>query len=90
MPDDPKIIQSELTRTIEAEGTSVGVLIYRYLGKIEWTLEILDENGNTTIWDDKFATEEDALAEAIASIRTEGIWSFVHDGNEEDERATVH
>jgi hypothetical protein len=42
MTDDPKIIQSELTRTIEAEGTSVGVLIYRHLGEIEWTLEVFD------------------------------------------------
>ena len=90
MPDDPKIIQSELTRTIEAEGTLVGVLIYRHLGETEWTLEILDQNGNTTIWDDKFATEEDALAEANTAINTEGIWSFVHEDDEEDESATVH
>ena len=90
MPDDPKIIQSELTRTIEAEGTSVGVLIYRYEGEADWTLEILDESGNTTIWDDRFATEEDALAEAIAAITMEGIQSFVHEDNEEVDRATVH
>lgn len=90
MPDDPKIILSELSRTMEAEGTSVDVSIYRLEHESEWTLEIFDENWNSAVWDDKFTTEEDALAEAIAAINAEGIWSFVHEDDEEDDRPTMH
>lgn len=36
------------------------------------------------VWDDKFATDEEALAEAIEVISTEGIWAFVVDDGEDD------
>jgi hypothetical protein len=74
---DPKVVLSELSRTIEAEGTSVEVSIYRLEHETEWTLDVIDENWNSTVWDDKFATEEEALDEAIATINAEGIWAFV-------------
>ncbi len=53
-------------------------------------LEIVDENWNSTFWDGKFATEEDALAVAITAIKTESIWSFVSEDDEESERPLVH
>jgi hypothetical protein len=87
MTDEPKVIMSELCTSIEGEGTSVDVSIYRLKHESEWSLETFDENWNSTVWDDKFATEEEALDEAIATINAEGIWSFVV---EEDERPTKH
>jgi hypothetical protein len=90
MPDDPKVIMSELSSTIEGEGTSVAVSIYRLENESEWSLEIFDENWNSTVWDNKFATEQEALDEAIATINAEGIWSLVFEGGEDDEGRTVH
>ncbi len=87
---DPKIIQSRFCTTIEAEGTSVEVSIYRLEDETEWTLEVIDENWNSTVWEDKFASDEDALAEAIATINTEGIWSFVIENSDDDERPLMH
>ena len=42
-----------------------------------WTLEIIDEFGTSTIWDDEFDTDAAALNEAKATIREEGIDSLI-------------
>jgi hypothetical protein len=42
-----------------------------------WNLEIIDEFGTSTIWDDEFDTDAAALNEAKATIREEGIDSLI-------------
>ena len=31
-----------------------------------WTLEVVDALGGSTVWDDEFSTDEEALEEAMA------------------------
>jgi uncharacterized protein len=69
---DPKIIDSPLSRIVEEDGISVDVRICRP----EWSLEIVANDGNSTVWDDLFPSDEDALAEALKSIGEDGIRSF--------------
>ena len=40
-------------------------------------LEVVDEFGNSSVWDDSFLTDSAALAEALNAIDTEGIMSLV-------------
>lgn len=42
-----------------------------------WLLEVVDEFGNSTVWNDAFPTEAAALAQALSTIDTEGIASLV-------------
>jgi hypothetical protein len=35
-----------------------------------------DHKGGSTVWDDRFATDQAALNEAIRTIETDGIGSF--------------
>ena len=42
-------------------------------------LEVVDQEGTSTVWDDLFPTEEEALAEALNTIETEGIGCFLRD-----------
>ena len=72
---DPKIIDSPLSRVVEDDGVSVKVCIYR-LENTEWSLEIVAQNGISTVWDDLFPSDEAALAEALKAIDEEGIRSF--------------
>ena len=46
-------------------------------GEGGWLLEVVDEFGNSTVWDDSFPTDSAALAEALNAIDTEGIASLV-------------
>jgi len=73
---DPKLIQSALSRTIREEGTEVRIDIYR-LETTDWSLEVVDETGTSTVWDDLFPTDQAALDEALKTIREEGIGTFL-------------
>jgi hypothetical protein len=65
-------VYSPLCRRIVRDGTEVEVQIYAD-GKGGWLLDVVDEFWNSTTWDDSFATDKDALAEALKTIDTEGI-----------------
>jgi len=56
--------------------TAVEVQIYDD-GKGGWLLEVVDEFGSSTVWDDPFPTDRAALAKALSTIDTEGIASLV-------------
>jgi hypothetical protein len=71
---EPQIIKSPLSRLIEEGGVSVDVRICR-LDNTGWSLEIVAEDGTSTVWDDLFS-DEIALAEALKAIKENGIRSF--------------
>jgi len=82
--DDPKIIQSALSRTIQEDGIELRIDIYR-LETTDWSLEMIDERGTSTVWDDLFPTDQAALDEALKAIHEEGIRNFLS-----DEERTLH
>ena len=77
MDDETKLITSRLSRKITRDGITVEVLIFRGEADTEWILEVIDQEGASTIWEDTFATEQDALNEVFQTIAADGIDSFV-------------
>jgi len=77
--DDFVIIESPLSTKINDESTYVDIEIYRGGDDDFWTLEVVDETGGSTVWDDKFPTDEAALKEALETIEDEGLASFMQD-----------
>ena len=78
--DDPEIETSPLSAEINRDGVAVRVEIYRIKGSAEgWSLEVIDSNGTSTVWDDLFATDRDAYAEFDRTIDSEGIRTFSED-----------
>ena len=76
MTEDIDIIHSPLEQTYIAEGHSVQIQIYRSMNS-QWVLEVVDETGTSTVWDDLFATDTQALAAALTAIQAEGIGNFI-------------
>jgi len=76
MSNDPVPRESPLSQVIERDGRSVKVGIYED-GTGGWLLEVVDEFGNSSVWDQSFETEQDALDEALKTIREEGIESLI-------------
>lgn len=74
--DDFELEDSPLSQQITSDGKTVDVQIYRGGGS-NWHLEVVDEFGNSTVWDDQFATDADALEELQATIRDEGIDALI-------------
>jgi hypothetical protein len=42
-------------------------------GDSGWSLEVIDQEGASTVWDDLFATDHGAFAEFSQTLETEGI-----------------
>lgn len=63
---------SELTGRATQDGVTVTVNVYRSIDTQDpWTLEIIDQNGWSTIWSETFESDEDAL-EAFTGAVEEG------------------
>ena len=75
---EPDIVESRLCSTIERDGISLRVEIYRG-DDSEWILEVVDEDGNSIVWNDQFATDQAAMDELMRTIKVEGIRSIVED-----------
>ena len=87
MNNEPEIEYSHLSGAISSGGKMLDVQIYRSEGEARWLLEIEDEFGNSTVWDETFETEEKAMTEAKKSILEETAGAFVgpEDGKSKDD-----
>jgi hypothetical protein len=76
--DDPEIVYSPLCKEVTQDGLIVRVQIYRLkTGHEGWSLEVVDHEDASTVWDDLFATDHEALAEFSRTLEAEGIQSFL-------------
>ena len=57
---DPVIIMSPLCREIAGDDTKIQVDIYRGESESGWTLEVIDEENGSTVWDAPFDTDRGA------------------------------
>jgi len=80
---NPEIVMSPLCREIVQDGTKVQVDIYRGEDESGWILEVIDEENASTVWDDPFDTDREALEEVMEVIEQDGIRSFLECESEE-------
>jgi hypothetical protein len=80
---DPEIIMSPLCREISDDGTRIQVDIYRGENESGWILEVIDEENASTIWDDPFETDREALDAVLEVIEKDGIRSFLEGDSEQ-------
>jgi hypothetical protein len=73
---DYKLVYSPLCRQVSQEGRTVDVHIYRGEHEDTWVLEVISEDGSSTVWDGRFSSDHDALAELHATINSEGMAAF--------------
>jgi len=79
---DPEIVMSPLCREIIEDDTKIQVDIYRGENETAWILEVIDEENASTIWDEPFDTDQEALDTVMEVIEQDGIRSFL-DGESE-------
>ncbi|GAB2880231.1 hypothetical protein GCM10027180_08110 [Microbulbifer echini] len=68
--------ESELSQIYREGDVSVQIDIFED-DEGGWLLEIVDQHNNSTVWEDTFETEKEALEEALDALREEGISTFV-------------
>ena len=74
--DENDIIYSPLQRHFSSNGKTVEICIYR-LPESGWSLEVVDEFYNSTVWDKEFETDQEALDQFMDEIKEEGIEAFI-------------
>ncbi|MBX3528918.1 MAG: hypothetical protein KF904_22170 [Rhodoblastus sp.] len=84
--DEPKIIKSPLCRKFTADGVTVAVEIYRLESSEGWSLELVDEDWNSTVWSELFATDQAAWDEFAEGLKQHGLRKLL----ESDEGPTLH
>jgi hypothetical protein len=73
---EPNLVTSGLSRKVTRDGLTVVMTIVRLEHLAEWTLEVVNAAGTSTVWDDVFATDEAALAEFERTLAEEGMNAF--------------
>jgi hypothetical protein len=77
---DPNIVKSSLSRTVTRDGITVRIEIVRLEGETRWSLEVVNAANTSIVWDDLFATDEDAYAEFERTVAEEGMQTFLDGG----------
>ncbi len=71
-----EVKMSRLNRRITRDGETIEVFIYQD-GEGGWILEVEDRFRNSTLWDEHFSNDQDALNTLLDTIDEEGIVSLV-------------
>lgn len=79
---DPAIIVSPLSQTVTRNAVTVQVNIFRIEDDGGWTLEVVNETGTSTVWEDPFDTDAAALEAFQHAAETEGMETFLDDDTE--------
>lgn len=80
--DEYEVKGSPLSQSLTRDGKTVEVHIYEGdPGK--WILEVVDQYNNSTVWEDQFESDQEALAIALETIDEEGIGSLIDSSSEQ-------
>ena len=74
---DPKIIDSPLSRRVTKDGITVEVSIIRLEHESEWSLEVINAANTSIVWDNLFPTDKAAYAEFERTVAEEGMKTFL-------------
>ena len=77
---DRELEFSPLSGRVTRDGVTVQVHIYRFAGTDEeWTLEVVDHEDGSTVWEGSFETDVEAYEAFEQCIREDGIRTFTED-----------
>ena len=76
---EPEVISSRLSRRFTWDGYTLQIEIYRLDDRPGWTLEVVNEEGTSIVWDDLFDTERAADDAFRETLERKGIAAFLDD-----------
>ena len=79
--EEPNLITSSKSQQVVVDGYPFTIEIYRLEDQSEWTLEVVDCDNTSHVWDDLFKSDNDARNAAIMKLEGEGAVSFMRGDN---------
>lgn len=79
--DEPNMVNSGKSQRVIVDGLPFSIEIYRLETDKTWTLEVVDHEGTSHVWDDLFESDKDARNTALEAIKAEGALAFMRGDN---------
>jgi hypothetical protein len=79
--DEPKLVNSSKSQAVMVDGYRFSIEIYRLEEELTWTLEVVDPEGTSHVWDDLFKSDKDARNAALRELESQGALGFMHGDN---------
>lgn len=79
--DEPNLVTFGKSQSYTADGLRFQIEIYRLKTDSAWTLEVVDPEKTSHVWDEQFASDNDARDAAIKAIESEGAKAFMRGDN---------
>lgn len=73
----PDLIYSQLGHEVAKNGRVIKVQIYRLEDQPTWPLEVVNEQGTSTLWNRSFQTKGDTLSAFRDKLSVEGLGVFL-------------
>ena len=81
MNDGPDVVISGKSQDVVVDGYRFSIQIYRLESDKTWTLEVVDQDGTSHVWDEEFKTDRDARNIALQELEKEGAVAFMRGSN---------
>lgn len=78
---DPNIIYSGLGGVVSEQGITVELSIHRLKDRPGWAIEVINQLGTSTVWNELFDTDDAAFAEFRRTVDEDGMKEFLDDTN---------
>ena len=79
--EEPNLVQSSKSQRVVIDGYPFSIEIYRLETDKTWTLEVVDHEGSSHVWDDQFRSDKDARDAAVQALESEGAIAFMRGDN---------
>lgn len=79
--DEPNLVTSGKTKKIVVDGYTFSIDIFRLETDTTWTLEVVDHNNTSHVWDEQFRSDVRARDVAVKAIEAEGALAFMRGNN---------
>lgn len=81
MERDPELVRSSYSGPVTRQGITVRLEIHRLDSDPQWVLEVVNENGTSTVWDEAFDTDRAAYDAFQSAVEEEGMSMFLDEVN---------
>ena len=79
--EEPNLVTSGKSQRVIIDGYPFSIQIYRLEDEQTWTLEVVDHEGASHVWDDQFPSDKDARTAALEALEENGALAFMRGDN---------
>ena len=79
--EEPNLVTSSKSQRVVIDGYPFAIEIYRLEADPLWTLEVVDADGASHVFEEQFASDKDARNAALSEIEQLGAVAFMQGDN---------